>query len=286
MKTAFIDTSIISECSRQNITAKILGGILTAKKLTPVIGIYLTYEIARNIVTNNPDKASQLFSFIHDLKPEFSRSRDDLYTMEAQKLKTDDPVDYMLTNQIKILLLKRIDDYCNGKFDQTHEDFIRIRQDGLKASRQAWQPINDGKIHKKYKHNFNMFINDFFSSLKYNPKKMAWVRMVILIATEQKIILTDKEIIKFIENLTAYPALRSLIYTHIYLEFLTETNNAIPAEDRFTDALVMIEGSYCSIIASNDESFMRNHAKNINPHIETITLKQLLVTVRADIIPA
>lgn len=93
MRTAFIDTRIISECNRQNIPANTLNRILIANKLTPVVGIYPTYEIARNILTDNPAKASQLFSFIRDLHPECSCSRDDLYTMEAQKLKTDSTVD-------------------------------------------------------------------------------------------------------------------------------------------------------------------------------------------------
>jgi hypothetical protein len=217
MKTAFIDTSIISECHRQGITAKALHDILKAKELTPVIGIYPTYEIAKNILTENPNRASQLYSFIRDLKPEYSRSRDDLYTMEANKLKTDEPVDYLLANKTKTLLLNRIDDYCNGKFDLEHEKFIRSRQSLLTDSRKAWQPVKSKEIRKKYGNNFSKFLADFFTSLKSNTEKMGWIRIVIVIATEQKIILNDREIKKLVDNLISYPALRSLIYVHLYV---------------------------------------------------------------------
>jgi len=275
MKTVFMDTSVISECHRQGITAKELNEILKEKKLIPVVGIYPNFEIAKNIVTENPNKASQLYSFIRDLKPEYSRSRDDLYTLEANKLRTDEPVDYLLSGQQKTLLLNRIDDHCNGEFGYKHEAFIRTRQGMLTASRKAWQPVKSKEIRKKYSNNFNKFLTDYFLSLKYDPKNMEWVRMVILATTEQKIILNDRELNKLLDNLISYPALRSLIYVHLYLEFLTQTNGATPAEDRFTDALIMIESSYCTTIISDDESFMRKHAKNINAHIETITLKEL-----------
>ena len=256
MKTAFIDTSVISECHRQGIAANILHEALTASKLIPVVGMYPTYEITRTITTDCLGKASQLFSFIRDLEPEFSCLREELYAMEAKKLKTDNPVDYLLCSSKKTILQKRIDNYIIGTFDQEYKDFIQIRQTGLTVSRQAWRPIRNKEIRKKYNHNFNKFLSDFFSNLKFEPRKIEWIRIVISVATQQKVILADKEIIKFIDNQTSYPALRTLIYVYLYLEFLTETNNATPSEDRFTDALVMIEGAYCTTIISDDESFI------------------------------
>lgn len=284
MKTAFIDTSVISECHRQEITAKALNEILKAKKLTPVVGIYPNFEVAKNILTNNPNRASQLYSFIRDLKPEYSRSRADLYILETNKLRTDEPIDYLLSGQPKTILLNRIDDHCNGKFTYEHKSFVQTRQEALTASRKAWQPVKSKEIRKKYSNNFNKFVTDFFTLLKSHAEKMEYIRIVILIATEQKIILNDQEIIKLIDNLISYPALRTLLYVHLYLEFLTETNGETPAEDRFTDGLIMIESSYCTVIISNDEAFMRKHAKNINAHIETISLKELIGINKTDII--
>lgn len=37
---------------------------------------------------------------------------------------------------------------------------------------------------------------------------MEWVRMIMLLGTQQKFILTDREIEKFTRNIIAYPALR------------------------------------------------------------------------------
>jgi hypothetical protein len=45
MKTAFLDTSVISECHRLSITPKVLNEILKAKKLIPIVGIFPNFEI-------------------------------------------------------------------------------------------------------------------------------------------------------------------------------------------------------------------------------------------------
>lgn len=84
---------------------------------------------------------------------------------------------------------------------------------------------------------------------------------------------------QFLTNLDSYPALRSFIYTHLYLEYLSLMYKSIPTHDRFTDALVMIESSYCSYLLSNDEALVHKHAKAINPHIITITMTDLVSNI-------
>lgn len=272
MKRAILDTNVISEC---NITAQNLSNILKEKNLMPVIGIYTTYEIARPIITNKPHIASQLYSFIRDLNPEFSCPRDELYFREAQKLKLGESVNDKPTNQYQIHLKQRIDDFSNGIFEQ-FKNFIHARQNSLKIALQNWKSSKNRAYFKKYKNNFTQFRTDFFSNLESDPNKIEYVRNIVFNASEKKIILNDKEIKKIIHNKSEYPAIRTLIYGQLYLQFLTETNLARPSEDRFTDTILMIEGSYCDAIISGDKKFMHLHAKNINPYIETIHLKQLL----------
>lgn len=279
MKTAYIDTSVISECHRQGITASELNEILKAKKLIPIIGIYPNFEIAKNILTDNPIRASKLYSFIRDLKPEYSRLREELYRLEINKLRTNKPVDYLLTGHSKTLILNKIVEHCNGEFGCKHETFLRERQKLLDKYREVWQPEVTKEISKKYNQNFNKFLTDYFLILKSEPKKIEWIRQLIFVTTETKIVLNGSELNKLLNHLIAYPALRSLIYVHLYLLFLTETNRVTPAEDRFTDGLIIIESSYCTTLISNDESFMRKHAKNINPYIETIALKELTASI-------
>ena len=85
MKAAFVDTSVISECHRQSITARVLNEILKAKKLILVVGIFPNFESGKNILADNPNRASQLYSFVPDLEPEYSRIRDDLFISEVNK---------------------------------------------------------------------------------------------------------------------------------------------------------------------------------------------------------
>lgn len=188
---------------------------------------------------------------------------------------TGEPVDYLLPEASMSRVLNKIYKHSKGSFNFKHEIFLRERQEWLNGYRKVWQKEESEIISKNYYQNFNGFIQDYFVILKSDYRNMQWIRELLFITTDNKIILNFNEIEVVLNNLNSYPALRSLIYVHLYLVFLTEANGETPSEDRFTDCLISIESSYCTTLVSNDKRFIHNHAKKVNPYIEVITLQEL-----------
>lgn len=126
MKLAYIDTSSISNCIDQNISADRLNEILRKKNMIPAIGIQVTYELAKTLISITPDKTAQFYAFLRDLKPKIHAAREKLYFMECMKLKYDSPVNYSVEIELELSINLRINEYCNGNYNSAHIYYIKV----------------------------------------------------------------------------------------------------------------------------------------------------------------
>lgn len=265
MKTAFLETSAINKCLDNKINAKRLKEIL---KWHPVIGNYTTYELARTF-KGDPDKTKQLFCFIKELDPIFTCSRIKLYQQEVERIKTDSIVNHLIEPSKLCALKMRIDDYCKGHFNQ--QDFIDERQTNLEENRSNWSPNSLKARINPNKMTFAKFVIDFFNNLICTDE----IKKVITLTTGKDICHSD--ILKFKGNMDAYPALRTLIYSHLYLNYVAVIGGGVtpPSEDKLTDQIQLAEASYCTVFVSGDDKHLK-YACKINPNIELLAFKLLL----------
>ena len=84
--------------------------------------------------------------------------------------------------------------------------------------------------------------------------------------------LPNTHIREFINEINSYPALRTLIYSHLYLNY--KFKNQSPFKDRITDSIQLIEASYFPVFVSGDERHLK-YANEINPNIQLISTKDL-----------
>ncbi|WP_218813550.1 hypothetical protein [Rickettsiella endosymbiont of Dermanyssus gallinae] len=274
-QSIFLDTCVISNLVELGISPKEFNDILNKKNLIPVISPYVTYELAKTLTSKNPTKTFDDFSFIKILNPECCYLSTELYMSEVKRIKDDTPVEYFSSDWRKTALLQEGDNLKDAKHKADAIGYIEERQHYFNISRATWYPIQYEKF-KKYKQGFQRLLFEFLGDFKDNPDKIDYVRKLIQRATNEQGILSDKEVIKFYYNMSGYPALKSLLYSQLYLGFLTETNRQTPAKDRFFDASILIEASYCAYFLSADYDLIYKHAKHINPHINLIYLDEFL----------
>ncbi len=270
MKTAFIETSAINFCFNKNISAKEFTILMEKEGLLPVIGNYTTYELARTF-NNNPYKTKVLFNFVSQINPMFSCLRDELYKMERRKLIFNTPVDHVIKSPFLQNLHQRIEDYSNGSPNEELEKFIRSRQAFLNSMRSSKKPTGLQRMYRGYK-SFNEFLIDILKDLETNNVK---IEALNLLLNTINISLKRAYLLKFINELNSYPALRAFFYNHLYLQYLTEYNNAILKEGTFTDGLQVIESSYCDTFISHDKHLLNHQAKYLNPDLELRDIENL-----------
>ncbi|WP_218814695.1 hypothetical protein [Rickettsiella endosymbiont of Dermanyssus gallinae] len=276
-KYIFLDTCAIDQLIRCGISPELFIKLL--KNKIPVVSPYVMYELARVITTDSSRKAIALFTFLKAINPKFSYRSDEYYKLEVQRLRYDIPFNPFLDQEREVAILQRIENLINGKIDPEIEEFIKQRQDLVKKSCSLWNQKPCEK-YKKYKGDFqfrfNSRLNDFFKDFKVTIGKIKSVRKLIRYTPWNECNLTGNEIFKFYDNMETYPSLTNLLRSQLYLDFLTNTNPDTPSENKFTDAIVLIEASYCTDFLSHDRNFIKMHAKCINPKINSIILNEFL----------
>ncbi len=270
MRKIALDTNVINFCCDNGIHACDFANYLDNEQLIPFVSPYVIYELARNFSGNSKTKGQELFSFLRDLKPNYITRRDILYVLEYEKLKNDVNVNYVAADELIGIIQIRVDSYSRGVVPHFADEFISARQSSLQDTKQIWVPRGTKKtIKEKFNGSFEALINNFFDLiLDRDPIRLEYMRKVISLSSEGTIKLTDDEVVTIVLNMSSYPALITVFRLYAYLNFLTETNQNVPSEDRFTDGLIMIEYSYCDLFLSNDERLVNTHAKKINPTIE------------------
>lgn len=275
MRSACIDTNVIDFCVRENISVDRFKKILIKEKLTPVIPIWVTYELLKNILTDK-EKAVKLFLFIKDLDPKFSSPTKILYYQEAKKLRNQAQIyNPFVASSFLSGMKRKIDAYCSGYFSSHDIQFVKEREKNLELQRNLiWNPSEEGKrLRKVHGFDFNTFRSKFITSMP--DSLFVFFEKYIDLSSEGMVILKRHEIEKLLSEIHFFPAFRALIFRNIYLSFLTEVNEAILRRDRFTDSYIAIEGSYCQVLLSRDEKFLKMIEK-LNPDISPVLFTDLL----------
>lgn len=270
IKTAFLETSAINKCCDNHINGYQLNSLFKQNNIEPVVGMYTLYELAR---AHNVDleKAKKLFQFIQQLNPSFCYRKDLLYKWEAEKITDNKAVNYIVNSiDLREKISSRIANYSNGLFTEEDKEFEARRQASLTRDMQNWAPntFNNEKINPNQM-SFLEFVQKYFAS----DQQVNEIKDIIFINT--KIELLSPNIDKFKQNLTSYPALRTLIYSYLYLNYVVKTGRHTPAEDKFTDQLQLIEAAYCNIFISGDEKHLK-YANKINSQIECHSIQNYI----------
>src|SRR5262249_48649985 len=139
MRWAFLDTSVINRCHNLGITGEQFSDMLAKLNLEPTIGIYTTYELARDFLNNDRARTIGLFRIIRDLRPNIVCQRPQMYVTEFNQLESgrvSEAHKFLLPLSIFGLIRQGIDDYCNGNFNE--KAFIDGRQESLDEMRSKW----------------------------------------------------------------------------------------------------------------------------------------------------
>ena len=268
MKKAFIETSAINAFFRYGMTGQQLRVFLEKQNLSPVVGIFTTFELAKTFLCDNASALQTvkgLFQLIRELNPEYSCRDDHLFTMESNKLKFNHDINPLVTSkEILAEINSRTNRFCDGNVSDIEKIFLQEKEKNFIQCRLLWgrqsfnRKISEFKKFSEYRDSF--LKNYDLDFIKNFLKKTAEIRI------------PDVYVRRLITNINSYPALRVLIYFHLYLNFYFRHDP--PAKERMADAVQLMEASYFSIFISGDERHKR-YAHEINPDIEFITTNSL-----------
>lgn len=142
--------------------------------------------------------------------------------------------------------------------------FCNLRENAIKSSSQ--QNYQDLASNRQKLPSFSEFKRQFFN-------RGDVIKIVHdLFCNTIKSTLEIRNVEKMLQNLDAFPVHRTFINVHLHLNYVTISEGEIPARNRFPDNLQLIEASYASTFASNDEGLLKR-AHKLNPHLELMTFK-------------
>ncbi len=278
MKRIGLDTSAIGYCLEKNISAKDFKKFLHMRNLVPVVCTYVTYELSRTFLRNMAT-AKALFCFLSELEPQYIAGSETLYSRELDKLNKNGLFCDLIDEPLKNQMLRMIEAHAAGNITEDLTIFINGRQTSLDSARHKnFQPSTAEKMKINGYKSSSQVIEALFSRLKAGDVTVTkCFQDIILTATSNKVQLSDEHILKLVQNIFDYKALRSLIRNTFHLHFLTHKHSRhTPNENRFTDGLVMIEYSYCDQFLGHDAALVREHAQAINPDISPINVSEFL----------
>ncbi len=203
---------------------------------------------------------SVLFYIIRDLEPKIVCDRPQIYINEFNRLRSESLCNFFLPDDKLIALKKGIQDCCNGYFNARKS--IIGRENLWKKSRLEWYKskridIQKGDSFIGYRDNWLKSSTNFLYDLRTNFSKI----------TECGLNLTNEDVSSLMANLDQCPAFRSHIYSKLYQEFIFACDGNIPAKDKFTDSIQLIEASCCAVYITGDARHLK-YADQINPTLE------------------
>jgi transposase len=272
MKRIGLDTSAIDYCLRNNISASELKQFLQAQNLIPVICPYVNYEMSRRFLGNITGGKTS-FLFISELEPQYIAPRETLYLREFDKIDKNH-VFYDLDDYLQRTVVEW---HSAGRITAKLARHIRKKQASLNKLGEILKPSEEEKKKiEKYK-NFSECTEYLFLELKErNIKVKECIQEIISKGTNNTVHLSDEHILKFAHNIPGHKMFRSLIRNAFHLHFLMHTFSNKPADNRFTDGLIIIEYSYCDQFLSNDRKLLETHAQAINPDILPVKASEFL----------
>lgn len=264
MDTIFLESSAVNYISEKGLSGEQFVDILEKKSLVPVIGRYTTLELAKDILHDKVEPVKKLFYFVKSLNSIFACRRDQLYKMEEHKLRNNLIVNWQTNQEDMKIINGMIDRFCKGQFNDDDRLAIKNREIFMDSNRQKnWSTPKDPKKSSILKgKDFETFITWFFQNI--TP---SYIEYLINFFRSGTSVNFNKELMEdFISNIAKYPALRTFLYSNLYLDFIAQKNPDPPAKDKFPDCLQIIEGSYCTYFVSND-TWHINSGNRINPNV-------------------
>lgn len=280
LKTAFFETSAINFLYKQNTNGKQLNAALKSSGLIPVVGNYTAHELAKDFLNNdcgntNFERTKALFTLVKELDPDFTYECNELEKMDARKLKYGESVfPFIIRGSNRFKSAHEImDKYMQGTIHPNHGRLVDAEQAEIRQSlSNVWGELNDEikqKNYRKYNKSFDEFLTNFFSSASATSELIKYILVVTNIE------LNELDILKFRQNMCLYPVLRTMIYSNLYLSFVTVKGKNIPAEDKLTDQVQLTDAAYCSMFISSDERHLK-YADEIHPDIELKNTRVLI----------
>lgn len=267
MKTVFLETSAINRCLKESIAGDELANILKKKCLSPVVSIHTTYELARTFLNEKTaDRGAELFQIIKRLKPTFSCLTPSLILKDIRKLRDDEPVTYLLSNDQLKTLNTAIERLAEGNFLCEHRKFIEKREQDIKKEYVVWDKVIENVTDRPK--SFSNFADNYIKTENTS-------HLIKHIYQHTNIKLNHKEVDNFIRHKSHYSALRTLIYSNLYFNFIAMKYKTRPGKDKTDDLRHLIDSSYCATLLSNDEQLLKI-ANDINPDIEVLSWNKLL----------
>lgn len=219
-QTAFIETSAINWFHDAGFDSNKMHALFVSQNLIPIVGMDTIYELAR-CFTVKPERAKTLFCFLKELKPDYSCQREQLYIQEIDSLLEGKTIDALLGYYTDEALTERIEQYSTGVFSSANAEFITARQffwDDCRAK--LWKPK---EIQSKRGLVFTDYLNHCMLHFRSNISIFQqWIKELTK-KTQSK-----KDAIYLFNNIKDFPALRTSLYSQLYLNFLIIKNGVTP----------------------------------------------------------
>jgi len=249
---------------------------LKSNGLHGVVSQHTTYELARTFLNpKNTEIGKELFLIIKELEPIFTCETQTLLKREISKLKNESSsgMSYLIESIYVSPLNEAMDEMCKGELTQKYTSFISGMEKAFDRDNEMW----DGIIKKRDKQEFKQ--------KSFQQYKTEWLETVSSATMQSQVMefagsrLDTKDIDTFMKNINSYPAMRTLIYSNLYLNFVAKQSGNRPSKDKSDDFRHLIDSSYCTTIVSSDER-LSGYSKEINPDIEFVTFEEFMTWFR------
>lgn len=267
MRKVYLETNAICRAQESNISGDDLRQLLDDRRLQPIIGLHVIYELARTFLNgNNKNIAIKLFTIINELSPEFSNQPGALMSQEINSCLNNDKIHSLLNGEEKQQAIEEIRKLSAGNFDDKARAFIEERDSSFR--------INHAKISE---HNIELFkksppserVRTFEDVFAYYENDFS--SLIIKIFNDS----LSKEIASaVIEQIDTCLTIRSNLRSQIYLMYVQLVQKAVPASDKVDDHRHIIEAAYCDAFITSDSQLI-NNANKINPNLEIIEWNSL-----------
>jgi hypothetical protein len=266
VKIGFLDTNIIDHCRRLGKSGYLLRECLAKNNFEPAIGPYVIYELSKNIKGENGyELMKKLFLIIKELNPKLVWPREIMYEIEFSQIKIGEEIDFIANSNLQVEFSNIITEYIEGKFDSKKliAD-IDEREAGLQRDRDNWcNTIKLGKD-KVWTLEFSDYRDEILKEHRENI--ILGLQRNLYKSSREQLSLSQEEISLVLHELGKCPAIRTLLYSQIYLEYIYAKNGDM-ARKKLPDLLQLIEASHSDGFISNDEKLLQ-YAVDINPNLE------------------
>ncbi|MCK4233859.1 hypothetical protein KAX75_05490 [candidate division WOR-3 bacterium] len=279
-KKVYIETSIINRAHGEKISGSQIANILTSSNLLPVIGFHTIYECARTYLNHKNHLLAQcLFKILKDIDPSYTPLTGNLLRQEVDKLRTAAAVLPFFAHLNQVSVRIEVARLADGIFDNQAERFIRARENEIKttgfsvASEIFLNNLRKSK-RKAYKN-----IRTFDDLLNLYKKKDLIHHLIIKILNDIACPVSQSEARELEIQINSFPALRSVVLSNCYLNFILIKYNTQPSMDKIDDYRHIIDSSYSNQFLSDDRQQLKT-VEHINKDLVILSWEEVLLKIR------